>query len=141
MVPLGAVMDLKDITDADRINRYDLYPSAEINGAGAPGFSSGQAIEIMAKLAKKVLPAGFTLRMDRTGLSGRDGRQHGAVHLPALHALRLPHALGGVRELRAFVGDHPHRADVPAVRHRRRLFQRAGQQHLHADRLRGAGRA
>jgi hydrophobe/amphiphile efflux-1 (HAE1) family protein len=60
MVPLGTVMELKDIADADRINRYDLYPSAEINGAGAPGVSSGQAIEIMANLAKKVLPAGFS---------------------------------------------------------------------------------
>ena len=54
MVPLGTVMELKDIVDADRINRYNLYPSAEINGAGAPGVSSGQAIEIMADLAKRV---------------------------------------------------------------------------------------
>lgn len=60
MVPLGTVMDLKNIADADRINRYDLYPSAEINGAAAPGISSGQAIDIMASLAKKDLPAGFT---------------------------------------------------------------------------------
>ena len=60
MVPLGTVMDLKDINDADRINRYNLYPSAEINGAGATGVSSGQAIEIMANLAKKDLPAGYT---------------------------------------------------------------------------------
>ncbi len=34
MVPLGTVMDIKDVADADRINRYNLYPSAEINGAG-----------------------------------------------------------------------------------------------------------
>jgi multidrug efflux pump len=60
MVPLGTVMELKDITDADRINRYNLYPSAEINGAGIPGVSSGQAIDIMANLAKKDLPSGFT---------------------------------------------------------------------------------
>ena len=60
MVPLGTVMELKDIVDADRINRYNLYPSAEINGAGAPGVSSGQAIEIMANLAKKVLPTGMS---------------------------------------------------------------------------------
>jgi len=60
MVPLGTVLELKDITDADRINRYNLYPSAEINGAGVPGVSSGQAIEIMAGLAAKDLPAGFT---------------------------------------------------------------------------------
>jgi hydrophobe/amphiphile efflux-1 (HAE1) family protein len=60
MVPLGTVMNLRDISDADRINRYDLYPSAEIIGAGAPGISSGQAIEIMAQLAKKDLPSGMT---------------------------------------------------------------------------------
>jgi hydrophobe/amphiphile efflux-1 (HAE1) family protein len=60
MVPLGTVMDLKDIVDADRINRYNLYPSAEINGAGAPGVSSGQAIEIMGNLARRILPAGFS---------------------------------------------------------------------------------
>ena len=46
MVPLGAVMDLKDITGPDRINRYNLYQSAEINGTAAPGVSSGQAIDI-----------------------------------------------------------------------------------------------
>ena len=67
------------------------------------------------------------------------GRQHRALHLPALHPLRLAHAFRGVRELRALDGDHPHRADVPALRHRRRLAAAHGQQHLHADRLRGAG--
>jgi multidrug efflux pump len=60
MVPLGTVMELKDIADTDRINRYNLYPSAELNGSGVPGVSSGQAIEIMTNLARKDLPAGYT---------------------------------------------------------------------------------
>jgi hydrophobe/amphiphile efflux-1 (HAE1) family protein len=60
MVPLGTVMELKDIADTDRINRYNLYPSAELNGQGIPGVSSGQAIEIMEGLAKKDLPSGYT---------------------------------------------------------------------------------
>ena len=60
MVPLGTVMDIKNIADADRINRYNLYPSAEINGAGVTGVSSGQAIDIMAGLALKDLPNGMT---------------------------------------------------------------------------------
>ena len=54
MVPLGAVMDLKDITGPDRINRYNLYQAAEINGTAAPGVSSGQAIERMETLARQV---------------------------------------------------------------------------------------
>jgi multidrug efflux pump len=60
MVPLGTVMDLKDVADADRINRYNLYPSAEINGAGVPGISGNQAIGIMADLAKQDLPVGYS---------------------------------------------------------------------------------
>jgi hydrophobe/amphiphile efflux-1 (HAE1) family protein len=56
MVPLGAVMDLRDITGPDRLQRYDLYTSAEINGTGVPGVSSGQAIAAMEDAANKVLP-------------------------------------------------------------------------------------
>ena len=60
MVPLGAVMELKDITGPDRIQRYDLYPSAEINGTTAPGFSSGQGIAAMEELAERTLPKDYS---------------------------------------------------------------------------------
>ncbi len=60
MVPLGAVMDLKDITGPDRIQRYDLYLSAEINGATAPGFSSGQSLAAMQQVADQVMPAQYS---------------------------------------------------------------------------------
>ena len=56
MVPLGAVMDLKDIIGPDRLQRYDLYTSAEINGDAAPGYSSGQALAAMEQVADKMLP-------------------------------------------------------------------------------------
>ena len=56
MVPITAVMDLKDITGPDRIQRYDLYMSAEINGTTAPGYSSGQGIAAMKEAVNKVLP-------------------------------------------------------------------------------------
>ena len=38
---------------------YDLYPAAEVDGTAAPGYSQGQAIELMAKLAAETLPEGF----------------------------------------------------------------------------------
>jgi hydrophobe/amphiphile efflux-1 (HAE1) family protein len=59
MVPLKAVMDLKDITGPDRIQRYDLYMSAEINGTTAPGYSSGQGNAAMKEVVNKVLPKGY----------------------------------------------------------------------------------
>lgn len=56
MVPLGALMNVTDSTGPDRIQRYNLYLSAEINGNSAPGYSSGQAIKTMQEIADKVLP-------------------------------------------------------------------------------------
>ena len=59
MVPLGAVLDVRDISGPDRISRYNLYQSADINGSGAPGVSSGQAMAVMEDLARKTLPQGY----------------------------------------------------------------------------------
>ena len=59
MVPLGAVTRIRQTTGPDRVNRYDLYQSAEINGSPAPGSSSGQAIAEMEKIAKANLPPGY----------------------------------------------------------------------------------
>ena len=60
MVPLGAVMDIKDTTGPDRIQRYDLYNTAEISGNSAPGYSSGQALAAMREVASQVLPRQYS---------------------------------------------------------------------------------
>ncbi|MBI1204513.1 MAG: multidrug efflux RND transporter permease subunit [Rhodopseudomonas sp.] len=58
-VPLGSFTTVKDISGPYRLPRYNLYPAAELDGQPAPGFSQGQAIDIMQQLAAKVLPPGF----------------------------------------------------------------------------------
>ncbi|MDB5318647.1 MAG: hydrophobe/amphiphile efflux family transporter [Phycisphaerales bacterium] len=60
MVPLGALMQIQDTVGPDRINRYNLYQSAEINGSTVPGISSGQALEIMDTIARDNLPQGYS---------------------------------------------------------------------------------
>ena len=59
MVPLGSLVEVKEITGPDKITRYNMYPAAEINGSTLPGVSSGQAIDMMTKLMKTELPPGF----------------------------------------------------------------------------------
>ncbi|HEV7632711.1 MAG TPA: efflux RND transporter permease subunit, partial [Steroidobacteraceae bacterium] len=59
MVPLDAVATLIPTTAPYRVNRYNLYPAADINGDTAPGFSSGEAIAAMERLAREHLPAGM----------------------------------------------------------------------------------
>ncbi|MEG3089464.1 efflux RND transporter permease subunit [Sphingomonas sp. PB4P5] len=60
MVPLDAVMTLKDDSGPYRVVRYNLYPSAELQGDTLPGFSTGQSLQTMAALATKVLPKGMS---------------------------------------------------------------------------------
>ncbi len=59
IVPLGSVVSIRETTAPDRVVRYNLYPAADINGDTLPGFSSGQAIEVMQRIAKEKLPPGF----------------------------------------------------------------------------------
>ncbi|MBS4084505.1 MAG: multidrug efflux RND transporter permease subunit [Rhizobiales bacterium] len=59
-VPLGSFTTVRNESGPYRIPRYNLYPAAELDGAAAPGYSQGQAIEIMQKLAAEVLPQGYS---------------------------------------------------------------------------------
>jgi multidrug efflux pump len=58
MVPLGSVLTIREANGPDRVLHYNAYPSADINGAGAPGVSSGQAIQIVERIAVETLPNG-----------------------------------------------------------------------------------
>jgi hydrophobe/amphiphile efflux-1 (HAE1) family protein len=59
-VPIGSFATVRDIAGPYRVPRYNIYPAAELDGAPAPGFSQGQAIETMQQLASQVLPDGFS---------------------------------------------------------------------------------
>jgi hydrophobe/amphiphile efflux-1 (HAE1) family protein len=58
-VPLASFTTVRSISGPYRVPRYNLYRAAELDGAAAPGFSQGQAIDIMEKLARETLPEGF----------------------------------------------------------------------------------
>ena len=59
MVPLSTFLDVTPTQGSELITRYNLYPAAAIFGSAAPGFSSGQAISQMERLAAKTLPEGM----------------------------------------------------------------------------------
>ena len=59
IVPLGTIATFDQVAAPDRVPRYNLYPAAEIDGDTIPGFSSGQAIGAMERLADQVLPDGI----------------------------------------------------------------------------------
>ena len=67
MVPLGAFVKIRRMLGAELLTRYNLYPAASIVGAPATGFSSGEALDTMERVARASLPPGMSY--DWTGIS------------------------------------------------------------------------
>jgi HAE1 family hydrophobic/amphiphilic exporter-1 len=61
MVPYSSFMSIKKQQGLNEINRYNLYPSAAIQGAPAPGYSSGEAIKAIQEVGAETLPRGYGL--------------------------------------------------------------------------------
>jgi HAE1 family hydrophobic/amphiphilic exporter-1 len=59
MVPMGTLVNVRRTLGPELIVRYNLYPAAQIIGAAAPGFSSGEAINLMEQSLKQTLPNGM----------------------------------------------------------------------------------
>ena len=59
LVPLGALLKINPTLGTELVTRYNLYPAANLFGAAAPGFSSGQALNLIEQVAKNTLPGGM----------------------------------------------------------------------------------
>src|SRR5690606_28762627 len=60
MVPLGSVVEVREDAGPTRVVRHNLFPTADIRGQAAPGYSSIQALEAMERLAAAELPQGMS---------------------------------------------------------------------------------
>jgi len=85
MVPLGAVLNVDRVLGSELVTRYNLYPAAQIYGAAAPGFSSGQALNLMEQVCQKVLGRG--LNCDWTATSYQEKRVGNQAYL--IYALSI----------------------------------------------------
>jgi HAE1 family hydrophobic/amphiphilic exporter-1 len=75
MIPLDNVVSISESTSPQVITHYNIFRSAEIDGAAGPGYSSGQAIQAMDAVARKNLPLGFNYSW--SGLSLEEIRSGG----------------------------------------------------------------
>lgn len=73
MVPYSAFMTIKKTQGPNEIARYNLYTSALINGMPAPGYTSGDAIEVIKEVALQTLPKGYDIAWE--GLSYDEARR------------------------------------------------------------------
>jgi len=59
MIPLDAIIKINEMTGPQNIAHYNMYRTIQINGAAAPGYSSGDAMTAMDEISKKILPNSY----------------------------------------------------------------------------------
>jgi hydrophobic/amphiphilic exporter-1 (mainly G- bacteria), HAE1 family len=77
MIPLSNLVKITQTNGPSIITHYNLFRSVELNGAAAPGTSSGQAIKAMEAVAQETLPRGFGFQW--SGLSLEEIESGGAA--------------------------------------------------------------
>lgn len=80
MIPFSDFMTMEKVYGLSEITRHNMYNASEISGSSAPGFSSGEAINVVNEVALKTLPRGFAI--DWAGISKDEvGRGNEAVYI------------------------------------------------------------
>ena len=59
MIPLSALLKVNEIIGPQNLTHFNMYRSIQINGAAAPGYSSGDAMAAMDEIASRVLPESY----------------------------------------------------------------------------------
>ncbi|PXF57163.1 MAG: hydrophobe/amphiphile efflux-1 family RND transporter [Deltaproteobacteria bacterium] len=85
MVPMDSLATLSTVLAPQLVNRYNQFTSVQINGGAAPGFSSGEAMAAMKRVAAKTLPKGYSY--DWSAMSFQERKAGGQVLI--LFALAL----------------------------------------------------
>jgi hydrophobic/amphiphilic exporter-1 (mainly G- bacteria), HAE1 family len=60
MVPYFAFASIERVNGVEQLTRYNMFTAAMLNGEPAAGYSSGNAIEAIKRVAKEKLPKGYT---------------------------------------------------------------------------------
>ncbi|BAN48319.1 efflux RND transporter permease subunit [Metapseudomonas resinovorans] len=79
MIPLQGLLSITTIYGPSTINRYNLFPTAAINGQASAGASTGQALESMESLAAEVLPSAFGFEWTGLALQERQAGNETAL--------------------------------------------------------------
>jgi HAE1 family hydrophobic/amphiphilic exporter-1 len=72
MIPLSTICKIERRLGPQVIPRFNLYPSAQITGSAAPGYSSGQALQLLEQMAAQKLPS--AMGFDWGGISFQEKR-------------------------------------------------------------------
>jgi HAE1 family hydrophobic/amphiphilic exporter-1/multidrug efflux pump len=81
MVPLSAFANIEYSSGPDTLDRFNNLPAVKLFGSGAPGISSGQALQAVEDVAQKSLPDGFTYDWSGASYQEKKTKDNSAIAL------------------------------------------------------------
>ncbi len=87
MVPLSSLIQMKHIEGPEFVMRYNEYHTAQIIGAAAPGYSSGQAMKALEETFAQTMPR--EMGFDYSGMSFQEQKASQGVPLMVIFGLSL----------------------------------------------------
>ncbi len=85
LIPVSSLITIKKITGPDTVQRFNMFNAIRITGIPAPGYTTGQAMNTVKKIAAEILPAGYTVSW--SGTSYQEAKLHKSAYLPFLFAI------------------------------------------------------
>lgn len=79
LVPISALVKYERVIGPDILERFNLFPAAQISGDAKPGYSSGDALLAIEEVANEVLPEGYTIAFSGSSYQEKASSGTGAV--------------------------------------------------------------
>lgn len=86
LVPLGTLVEIRDVTGPSLVQRYNMYVSVPLQGNAAPGVSTGTALDRMEEVARQALPQGTAFEWTELAFQERSTGD-AAIYIFALSVL------------------------------------------------------
>ncbi len=77
LIPVSELVKIKRIVGATVMQRFNMFNAAKISGNPAPGFSASDAMDSIEKIARKILPSGYTIAWAGTSYQEQKLKKHG----------------------------------------------------------------
>jgi HAE1 family hydrophobic/amphiphilic exporter-1 len=87
MVSLGSLLSVEERFGPPTVSHFNIYTAAKINGASAPGFTSGQAMDLLRQMGREKLPE--SMGFEWTELSYQEDRASGGTSIIFLFSIVL----------------------------------------------------
>jgi HAE1 family hydrophobic/amphiphilic exporter-1/multidrug efflux pump len=77
LIPISSLIHAERIVGPSVIQRYNMFTAGQISGEPAPGYSSGEAMKVMEKIAKETLPDGYSVAWTGTAYQEKQLEKEG----------------------------------------------------------------